>query len=251
MRNLLIVLLTVLIVAAGLFLPQLLLGREKLPELDTQYQMVTVTSEDSSDYAWRMQMIGDHYYADRDDLMSSYISGAFSQVELYDLRIQFEEELEKLAERKVISEEMLKEILEEDSFTVNCFYIFDTNDLAGFRIAVMNFASSGWSASITMDLESGKLGRIEFKAEQWRKLSFRPDTVYSWYDIVRGYADYLGLAQAAFQMRPDEIPATEYYEKITADSLIAKVDGSGDAWLETRVLQSGLTTTLCVFQGGR
>lgn len=250
MRNLLIVLLTVVIVVMGALLPQFLLGRTSTPALDTDYQQLSITSEDSSDYAWRLEMIGDHYYADRSDLMSSYISGAFNEAELYELRVQFEEQLEEMTKKRILAPKLLDEIRQAESFTINCFYVFDTKDLAGFRIAVINLSGTGWSTNITMDLESGKVARIEVTRESWKNLPFRPESVVSWYDTLRSFADYLGMAQTEFQLRDQDADTTEYYEKITQDRLSALVAGS-PSWVQTRVLQNSYTTTLCVFQGGR
>lgn len=250
MRNLLIVLLTVVIVVMGALLPQFLLGRTNTPALDTEYQQLSITSEDSSDYAWRLEMVGDHYYADRSDLMSSYISGAFNEEQLGEMHGQFERQLEELTRKRILSTKLLDEIRQAENYTINCFYIFDTKDLAGFRIAVMNVSGTGWSSTITMDMESGKLARLELTREAWKNLPFRPESVVSWYDTLRSFADYLGLAQTEFQLLDQDADTTEYYEKITQDRLSALVAGS-PSWVETRVLQNSYTTTLCVFQGGR
>lgn len=249
MRNLLMILLVAALVISGAFLPQYLLNRETLPSLEGEYQLVNVTSSDSSDYAWKMEMLGDHYYSDRDDLMSSYISGAFTEEESRGVRRQFETELAELVRNRILSTEVLDAVLSAEEYELNCFYIFDTKDLTGFRIAVLTVKDKGFSIDMTMELESGKLGRIETSVHTWQKLSFRPDSVTSWYDTLRSYADYLGLSQGTFQMQETE-PDSAYAEKITVDRLTAKLPGS-DAWLEVRALQHGITTTLCVYQGGR
>lgn len=248
MRNLLIVLLAAALVIAGAFLPQMLLNRQQVPELRSEYQLVNVTSEDSSDYAWKMRMLGDHYYADREDLMSTYISGAFSEQETKELRGKFEKELAELVRKKVISTDLLDAVLGEETSTINCFYIFDTGSLAGFRIAVMTVGGKGWQATVTLELESGKIGRIETVIETWRKLPVRPEAVYSWYDTLRGYGDYLGLSQSAFSL-PEQVESTEHLEKITQDRLTAQFPDSAE-WLQIRAMQYGITTTLCVYSGG-
>lgn len=249
MRNLLIILLVAALVVSGAFLPQYLLGREQLPELEGEYQLVSVTSEDSSDYAWKMEMLGDHYYSDREDLMSSYISGAFSEEESSGVRHQFETELAELVRKRVISTELLDAVLAAEEYQLNCFYIFDTKDLTGFRIAVLTVSAKGYTVDMTMELESGKLGRLEATVSTWQKLSVRPDTVTSWYDTLRSYADYLGLSQGVAEIR-EEKPDSAYTEKITVDQLTAQLPNS-DAWLQVRALQHGITTTICVYQGGR
>lgn len=249
MRNLLIILLVAALVVSGAFLPQYLLGQEQLPELEGEYQLVSVTSEDSSDYAWKMQMLGDHYYSDREDMMSSYISGAFSEEESRGIRRQFETELAELVRKRVITTELLDAVMGSEEYELNCFYIFDTNDLTGFRIAVLTVRNNGLAVDMTMELESGKLGRIEARIPTWQKLSVRPDSVTSWYDTLRSYADYLGLSQGVAEIR-EEKPDSAYTEKITVDQLTAQLPGS-TAWLQVRALQHGITTTLCVYQGGR
>ena len=64
MKNWMVILLAAAVVIAGAFLPELLLKSNSQPELDMTYQQVTITSQSSSDYTWRMERMAEHYFVE-------------------------------------------------------------------------------------------------------------------------------------------------------------------------------------------
>ena len=69
MKNWLIILLVAAVVAAGAFLPELLLKWSRPPELDMEVQQVAVTSQSSSDYTWRMGTLAESFYGEGEQLL--------------------------------------------------------------------------------------------------------------------------------------------------------------------------------------
>lgn len=250
MKNFLAILLTLAVAAAGFLLPEWLLREERLPTVELEASPVQISSDTSSDYVWRMQQLADDVYGDRADLLSTYIGMSFSEEQLEELHAEFVKQLELLAQSSVVDSELVEWVTEAESRTVNCYYLFDGTAVNGLRMAQLRVGTTHWNLTAHMDLESGKLSRLTVSGTPGYLPTFRPRTVYSWYDMLRGYADYLGLAQANPQLAPGIADSPrEYYETITADRLCAAASSGG--WLETRILQDNTGTTLCVFRAGK
>lgn len=251
MKNWIIVLLTLAVVVVGAFLPDLLL-RDVQPDINMDYQEVTITSETTSDYAWRMERLAEHSFGEGVHLLTTYISDAAEDSDAGD---QFLTELDRLVTAGVLSEQ-LRELMDESEGSVHYYYLFDNEAVSGFRYAEFTAGSDNWKLSMIMDVESGKLARVDYQGSQKmpQDLSF-PEGFSSWYDLLRSYADYLGLSTAALASTDPiettpEGSARQYYEERTADKLAACV-GSGSAWLELRVLREAYQTSIAVYTGGK
>lgn len=257
MKNLLIVLLTAAIVIAGAFLPKYLLEKSGTPELDMNYQQVTVNSESSSDYAWRMEQIAEHYYGDGSSQLSTYYSTLEEENEREELWDQFLRELFQLSEQKVLAPDILPEIKEVPDYSIRLFYIFDSDTVSGFNVAELTAAAGDWQLTATMDVESGKLARIQTLGKQWGSANFlRSPEASSWYDSLRGYADYLGMEQSSIRVPdregdPAALTVRKYFEEKTLDRLAANITGQGNTWMELRALQETNQASICVYQGGK
>lgn len=254
MRNLILILLTILIVITGVFLPGLLLKNASAPEIKLDYQEVNITSETSSDFPWRMARMGDNYYGDNPNLLRTFISreeedGVEPTEESLERREPFLKELQLLADRKVISQELVDALGEIEAFSVSYYYLFDSAAVSGFRIAEYHISDRGWEFSATIDVESGKLGRIYSSGRHFGYRSNFTAESASWYDVVRHYADYLGMSQTAFTAEGESSPLQGYHDKITADRLAATI--SGTDWLEVRAMSENASVTLCVYRGGK
>ena len=91
MKNWLIILLVAAVVAAGAFLPELLLKWSRPPELDMEIQQVAVTSQSSSDYTWRMGTLAESFYGEGERLLAAlYRQDRLHLTELAVARIHFD-----------------------------------------------------------------------------------------------------------------------------------------------------------------
>lgn len=246
MRNVLIILLTALIVVAGAFLPEILMKNQALPELDVDYHQISISAESSSDYAWRMERIGERYFGEGDRLVTTFISSVTPTEEEPDANRPFIDELTRLAENGAVPQSLLDLVADNENYYINYNYIFDSDAVSGFRIAEYVVSTKYWSVGMTMDVESGKLARITTTGTAQTK------NEGSWYDILRGYALYLGLSPNAIAEHPDPNPGgvRGYYESCTADKWTGQLSDS-PAWLELRILKETETTSLVVYNGGK
>ena len=83
-------------------------------------------------------------------------------------------------------------------------------------------------------------------------------TVYpqsSWYDVLRGYAQYLGLDTTP-NATPEAVTPTlqqarHYYDSITVDKWTSPMVSGDSAWMELRVLREDYLATIAVYHGGK
>lgn len=162
MKNWIIILLALLVVIAGAFLPELLLGADSLPELDLDYGQVSVTSQSSSGYTWRMEQIGEKYFGEGEHLLSTYISEEGPEQQSQEGYAQFREELGQLMDLGVIPQNIETLLEEKRDYHIRYYYLFDNESVSGFRIAEFTASAANWRISACMDVESGKLAKVEY-----------------------------------------------------------------------------------------
>lgn len=254
MRNILIILLTLVIVAAGAFLPEWLLKHDNMPEIKMDYQTVSVTSESSSDYAWRMQQIGEHYYGEGENLLTTFISEIDPNEPGNEAKPQFLGELSRLISDGVLPPELWNMVADGADCWIRYYYLFDGQAVSGFRIAEMVASAYNWKMTLCMDVESGKLARVVYSGKTLIPgEQAAPPGSDSWYDCLRRYADYLGLSSTGLPNREQigDIAGTrKYYDEHTADKLTAAIAGGTD-WLELRAILGSHTLEIAVYDGGK
>ena len=141
MKKWLILALTAVLVAAGAFLPEALLRAAPLPELDVEGQPLSITSQSSSDYTWRMERIAEHYFGEGEHLLFTYISEETQDQGDGAGYRQFQEQLTELTELNVLPDQL--DALLEDSprYRINYYYLFDSQAVSGFRIAEFSIST--------------------------------------------------------------------------------------------------------------
>lgn len=254
MKNWIIILLALLVVIAGAFLPELLLGADSLPELDLDYGQVSVTSQSSSGYTWRMEQIGEKYFGEGEHLLSTYISEEGPEQQSQEGYAQFREELGQLMDLGVIPQNIETLLEEKRDYHIRYYYLFDNESVSGFRIAEFTASAANWRISACMDMESGKLAKVEYGGSRL----IPGGTVYpqsSWYDVLRGYAQYLGLDTTP-NATPEAVTPTlqqarHYYDSITVDKWTSPMVSGDSAWMELRVLREDYLATIAVYHGGK
>lgn len=254
MKNWIIVLLAVLVVIAGAFLPELLLRADSQPEIDLDYGQVAITSQSSSDYTWRMEQIADKYFGEGEHLLSTYIREEGPDQQSQEGYDQFRQELDQLMELGVIPESIRPLLAGQQDYRIRYYYLFDSQTVSGFRIAEFTAAATNWRVFACMDVESGKLAKVEYGGSQL----IPGGVVYpesSWYDVLQGYAQYLGLHTTpnATPETPTLTPegARQYYDSITVDKWTAPMASGDSAWMELRVLRENYQATVAVYHGGK
>lgn len=254
MKNILIILLTVLVVAAGAFLPELLLKRDSPMDLELDYQQVMISSESSSDYVFRMEQLADFYFGEGSHLLSNYLSEEVPDENGSEASAQFLTALETLCAGGVIPQNVLETVMKCTDSRIRYYYLFDTESVSGFRMAEYIASGRNWRVCLIMDVESGKLARVEYSGSQLiPDNNGYPDGFTSWYDVLRNYADYLGLSETMYmsEQTSPEGTARRYYDDRTADRLTARVSDGGTGWLELRVLRDNYQITAAVYHGGK
>lgn len=254
MKNWIIILLALLVVIAGAFLPELLLGADSLPELDLDYGQVSVTSQSSSGYTWRMEQIGEKYFGEGEHLLSTYISEEGPEQQSQEGYAQFREELGQLMDLGVIPQNIETLLEEKRDYHIRYYYLFDNESVSGFRIAEFTASAANWRISACMDVESGKLAKVEYGGSRL----IPGGTVYpqsSWYDVLRGYAQYLGLDTTP-NATPEAVTPTlqqarHYYDSITVDKWTSPMVSGDSVWMELRVLREDYLATIAVYHGGK
>ncbi len=252
MKNWIIVLLAVLVVLLGAFAPEVLLNHLSQPEVDMDYQQVSVSSESSSDYTWRMTCLAEHYFGEGEHQLVTYIS---EEEEGSEIHTQFLTELNRLIDAGVAPEQ-LRRMLDG---SLNChtryYYLFDANAVSGFRFAEFQADGTNWQIAMCLDVESGKLAKLEYGGSELIQGGFAAP-LRSWYDVLREYAEYLGLGTTPMTTpeRPEEAEASsvrQYHDSCTADKWTARMASGGSAWLELRVLRENYLATVAVYDGGK
>ena len=252
MKNWMVILLAAAVVIAGAFLPELLLKSDSQPELDMAYQQVTITSQSSSDYTWRMERMAEHYFGEGEQLLSTYISEETSGEG--ESGEQFLAELDKLTQLGVIPEAVQEQLAGSTDYRIRYYYLFDSQAVSGFRIAEFTAAATNWRVVMCMDVESGKVAKIDYGGSKL----IPGGVVYpesSWYDVLRGYAQYLGLHTTP-NATPETVTLTpegarQYYDGITVDKWTAPMASGASGWMELRVLRGDYLATVAVYNGGK
>lgn len=254
MKNWIIVLAAVLVVLLGAFLPEVLLNRLPRPEVDMDYQQVSVSSESSSDYTWRMTCLAEHYFGEGENLLTTYISEADPNEEGSEIHTQFLTELNRLIDAGVAPEQ-LRQLLDGSlNYHIRYYYLFDADAVSGFRYAEFLAASTNWRVAMCLDVESGKLAKLEYGGSDLiQGGSATPQG--SWYDVLREYAEYLGLSTTPIAApeqseEAEASPVRQYHDSCTADKRTAHMASGGNAWLEVRVLREDYLATVAVYDGG-
>ncbi len=137
-------------------------------------------------------------------------------------------------------------------YRIRYYYLFDSQAVSGFRIAEFTASATNWRVFACMDVESGKLARVDYGGS--RLIPGRvaaPET--SWYDVLQGYSRYLGLSTTptAVQLEPSSSSVRQYYDENTADKWTARMASGDSAWMELRVLRSEYLATVAVYNGGK
>ena len=254
MKKWMILLLTLLVVIAGAFLPEILLKAASLPELDKDYPMPAISSQSSSGYTWRMERIAEHYFGEGENLLSTYISEETPEQGDGEGYRQFAAQLNTLSTQGVIPEEVSTLLESDRNYRINYFYLFDTQAVSGFRIAEFSVSDTNWHITACIDMESGLLAKVEYGGSRLIPGGAAyPKT--SWYDVLRDYAEYLGLSTTPEKHSENTAQLTiggtrQYYEEHTADKWRAKMASGDSAWMELRVIRSDYMATIAVYNGG-
>lgn len=251
MKNWLIILLVAAVVVAGAFLPELLLKWSSPPELNVDGQQVAITSQSSSDYTWRMGTLAESYFGEGEQLLTTYISQASPEDSAGEEYAQFLAEFDRLTQIGVMPQ-AARELLQPDTdYRIRYYYLFDSQAVSGFRYAEFTAAATNWRIHACMDVESGRLVRLDYGGSKlFPGGEITPQT--SWYDVLRGFGQYLGLSDTPSADSTQEAQgARKYYDSVTADRRTATVASGGSAWLELRVLRDNYIATVTVYQDGK
>lgn len=250
MKNWMILILAAAVVVAGAFLPELLMKWSAPPELEMDYQQVVITSQSSSDYTWRMDTLAEHYFGDGEELRNTYISQTAAEDGQGEEYHQFLSELTQLVSSGVVPE-TVKTLLEESpDYRICYYYMFDSVAVNGFRYAELTAAGTNWRIFLSMDVESGKLVRLDYGGSRlYPGGEVLPQS--SWYDVLHAFGSYLGLSDSGAILKTEQPSqgARVYYDAATADTWSARVSGSDSAWVELRALKENYTAIITVYRG--
>lgn len=253
MKNWLLILLVAAVVIAGAFLPELLLNLSTLPEMDMDYRELSISSESSSDYSWRLDTLAEFYFGEGVDLLNTYISQTAGEDGNDEAFGQFKTEFEKLTQAGAVPEAAEKLLAETTDYRIRYYYMFDNTAVSGFRFAELTAAASNWRIFLCMDMESGKLVRVDYGGSLlFPGGQVSPQT--SWYDVLRVFGDYLGLSDQQLPAVADQdasAGARKYYDDNTADLRRAELRSGDGAWLEIRALKENFAATVTVYRGGK
>ena len=131
--------------------------------------------------------------------------------------------------------------------------MFDSQSVSGFRYAELTAAASNWRIFLCMDMDSGKLVRVDYGGSLlFPNGQVSPQT--SWYDVLRAFGTYLGLSDTPLTAGKAESPsegARKYYDSNTADFRRVSVPLGGSAWVELRALKENYSAIITVYRGGK
>ncbi len=247
MKNWLIILLVAAVVIAGAFLPELLLKWSPPPELHMEVQQVAVTAQNSSDYTWRMDTLAESWFGEGEQLLTTYISQSTPEDGDGTEYALFLSEFDRLAQSGILPQQVRELLREDTDYRIRIYYMFDRQAVSGLRYAEFTASASGWQVHAFMDMESGRLVRLDYGGS---RLDTDPQT--SWYDVLRSFGQYLGLSDTAVADTAAESQgARKYYDSITVDRRTAPVTSGGSAWLELRILRENDGVILTVYRGGK
>lgn len=253
MKKWMILLLAIALVIAGALLPELLLKASPLPEPDINYQPLSISSQSSSDYTWRMERIAEHFFGEGEHVLFTYISEETPEQGSFEGHDQFLRELTSLTELGVLPEQVISYLDGSERYRINYYYLFDSQSVGGFRIADFSASGTGWQVNACMDVESGKLAKIDYNGSRLVPgVAALPAS--SWYDVLRGYAQYLGLdttPEKAQEQTVLEGGVRQYYEEHTADKWMSHMASGGSGWMELRVIRGDHQAVVAVYNGGK
>ena len=253
MKNWLIIFLVAAVVIAGAFLPEVLLNRSPLPELNLSQQELAISAQSSSDYTHRMDALGEYYFGEGLNLLSTYISQVTPEEGGTEAIEQFLTEFHKLASDGVIPDTVGQLLDENADYRIRYYYMFDSQSVSGFRYAELTAAASNWRIFLCMDMDSGKLVRVDYGGSLlFPNGQVSPQT--SWYDVLRAFGTYLGLSDTPLTAGKAESPsegARKYYDSNTADFRRVSVSLGGSAWVELRALKENYSAIITVYRGGK
>ena len=253
MKKWMIGLLAIALVAAGAFLPELLLKASPLPEPDINYQPLSISSQSSSDYTWRMERIAEHFFGEGEHVLFTYISEETPEQGSFEGHDQFLRELTSLTELGVLPEQVISYLDGSERYRINYYYLFDSQSVGGFRIADFSASGTGWQVNACMDVESGKLAKIDYSGSRLVPgVAALPAS--RWSDVLRGYAQYLGLDTTPEKTQEQTIlegGARQYYEEHTADKWTSHMASGSAGWMELRVIRGDHQAVVAVYNGGK
>ncbi len=252
MKNWLIILLAAVVVAIGAFLPSLLLKASPPPELDMDYQALSISSQSSSDYTWRLDTLAEFYFGEGDKLRNTYLSQATAEDGGQEYA-QMMQQFDALADAGVVPDAACQLLEESEDYRIRYYYMFDSQTVSGFRYAELTAAGTNWRIFLALDVESGRLVRVDYGGSKF----FPGGDVLpqsSWYDVLRSFGQYLGLAdqaQLTGATQTQSEGARRYYDDNTADVRRAAVTGGYGSWVELRVLRENYTAIVTVYRSGK
>ena len=253
MKNWLIIFLVAAVVIAGAFLPEVLLSRSPLPELNLSQQELAISAQSSSDYTHRMDALGEYYFGEGLNLLSTYISQVTPEEGGTEAIEPFLTEFRKLASDGVIPDAVGQLLDENADYRIRYYYMFDSQSVSGFRYAELTAAASNWRIFLCMDMDSGKLVRVDYGGSLlFPNGQVSPQT--SWYDVLRTFGTYLGLSDTPLTAGKAESlseGARKYYDSNTADFRRVSVPLGGSAWVELRALKENYSAIITVYRGGK
>lgn len=253
MKKWMILALTAALVAAGAFLPEALLRAAPLPELDVEGQPLSITSQSSSDYTWRMERIAEHYFGEGEHLLFTYISEETQDQGDGAGYRQFQEQLTELTELNVLPDQLAELLEAPPRYRINYYYLFDSQTVSGFRIAEFSVSGINYQVDACMDVESGRLAKVEYSGSRLIPGGYVVPKS-SWYDVLRGYAQYLGMDTTPEKGQEQPVlegGARQYYDEHTADKWMSHMASGGSAWMELRVIRQDRQATVAVYNGGK
>ena len=138
-------------------------------------------------------------------------------------------------------------------YRIRYYYMFDSQSVSGFRYAELTAAASNWRIFLCMDMDSGKLVRVDYGGSLlFPNGQVSPQT--SWYDVLRAFGTYLGLSGTPLTAGKAESlseGARKYYDSNTADFRRVSVPLGGSAWVELRALKENYSAIITVYRGGK
>lgn len=142
MKNWLIIFLVAAVVIAGAFLPEALLNRSPLPELNLSQQELAISAQSSSDYTHRMDALGEYYFGEGLNLLSTYISQVTPEEGDTEAIEPFLTEFRKLVSDGVMPDAVGQLLDENTDYRIRYYYMFDSQSVSGFRYAELTAAAS-------------------------------------------------------------------------------------------------------------
>lgn len=246
-------------VFAGWFFPEFALTKAGTPNFPLNYQTVEVSSQDSTDYFWRLKtavrnQMGITANMESPGFQETVITDRYTEEEQGILTNQALKEARTLVDAGVFPSTVL-DMMREAVSQIEVLYLFDSNTLRGFPYVRFYFyldrdeikgsektAYTYQTVFLNTDLSSGKIFGLScygFPPEEIEK--GYADEGWFWHDPLRSFADYLGLgADTSANLEGESAPEADDY--VFADTVgiqgVESPDGNG--WFELRVMQNAI-----------